>query len=156
MTKRRYIVAAMAAIMMGCTIAPAIAAYGIPPKYQGEWCVVHENPKWDSQYALCRNVTNPFKKMTITADTAGPCKIIGHKPYYEGPADPTAKRDTESWIIHIKCPNDERVVKIWRTDNNGPLTTTREPGLMTRDITNTTMGRAIKNAPKNPYAEPPP
>ena len=98
---------------------------------------------------LCRNGGDPNKKMTITAEGAGPCKAVADMPYFSGPANPTAARDTETWIVQYKCPDakDFTVRKFWRTDNNGPiLTTTREPGLVVRDISGTEIGKMMNQA----------
>ena len=151
---------AMAAMMIFGAAAPAMAGIGIPPKYHGEWCQVSQN-NLQTQFKLCRNGGDPNKKMTITAEGAGPCKAVADMPYYEGPADPTRARDTETWVVQYKCPDAKgfTVKKFWRTDNNGPiLSTTREPGLVMRDITNTRIGKMMNEARqyKDPYAEPPP
>ena len=147
---------AMAAMVIGAD-APSMAGIGIPPNYHGDWCQVVE-----TILKLCRHGGDPNKKMTITAESVGPCKAVANMPYYEGPADPTRARDTETWAVQLKCPDEKgrmRVMKFWRTDNNGPfLTTSLEPGLAMTDITNSRTGRMMNEARKykDPYAEPPP
>jgi hypothetical protein len=155
----------MAAVTMFGAVAPAIAGANIPPKYHGEWCKVGRS-KIDRQFKLCRMGGDPNQKITITAQSSGQCKVVADMPYYEGPADPTRARDTETWVAHVKCPDakgtgfTDHVLKFWRTDNNGPiLTTTREPGLVMRDISITDLGRRMIDEArhyKNPYDEPPP